>query len=41
MIYKVRTSVDNKEKAELITKAMISTHAAISVHITEVSSIYA
>lgn len=41
MVYKVRTSVDDKEKAELIAKALVNTHAAVTCHIQEVTSIYA
>ena len=40
-MYKVRTSLDDKEKAKLLANALVSTHAAVSVHIKKVDSTYA
>lgn len=40
MVYEVRTSFDNRESAELFAKAVVETHAAVSVHIKEVESIH-
>ena len=41
MVYEFRTSFDNKESAELLAKAMVETHTAVSVHISQVESIHA
>lgn len=40
-MYRVRTSVDDKEIATDIAKKLVKSHAAVSVHIRKVNSIYA
>lgn len=41
MIYKVRTSIDDERKAKLISRYLVDSHAAVSVHIRRVETIYA
>ena len=40
-MYKVRTSVDNKKTAQMLSSALVESHAAVSVHIRKVESLYA
>lgn len=40
-MYIVRTSVDNIDSARLISEALILTHTAVSVHISQVESMHA
>lgn len=39
-MYMVRTSVEDKERALFISKALVNSHAAVSVHINEVISTF-
>lgn len=39
-LYMVRTSVEDQERALFISKALVNSHAAVSVHITEVISTF-
>lgn len=41
MIYKMRTSIDEERKAKIIAKYIVSSHAAVSVHIRRADTVYA
>ena len=40
-MYRVRTSIDSENKAAIIANEVVSSGAAVSVHIREIRSIYA
>ena len=39
-MYRVRTSIDDKSQAKIIAKELVINHAAASVHIREINSVY-
>ena len=39
-MYRVRTSINDKSQAKIIAKELVINHAAASVHIREINSIY-
>ena len=39
-MYRVRSSIDNENQAVLIAKELVQSHAAVSVHIRTIRSVY-
>lgn len=39
-MYRVRTSVEDQERALFLSKALVESHASVSVHIREVTSTF-
>ena len=39
-MYRARTTVENEEQAHFIAKALVESHAAVSVHINEITSTF-
>ena len=40
-MYKIRTSIDDIDRARFLARAIVETHSAVSIHIKEIENIYA